>query len=84
MLFKEIYPSIVFGTAYYNPHKIAFIEQLQYIFEQLAKKKAGLLIVFDEFGRFLQTVSNTKIHLTMQHIQDLAELVNRQQNAFLL
>ncbi|MCK6255460.1 hypothetical protein LCY76_02320 [Fictibacillus sp. KIGAM418] len=83
-LFKEIYPTIAFGTVYYNPHKIAFTEQLQYIFEQLAKKKAGLLIVFDEFGRFLQTVSNAQIHLTMQHIQDLAELVNRQQNAFLL
>jgi hypothetical protein len=84
LLFKEIYPSIAFGTAYNNPHKIAFTEQLQHIFEQLAKKKVGLLIVFDEFGRFLQTVSNTKIHLTMQQIQDLAELVNRQQNAFLL
>ncbi len=84
LLFKEIYPDIAFGTAYHNPHKIAFSEQLHYIFKQLAKKKTGLLIVFDEFGRFLQTVSNTQIHLTMQHIQDLAEMVNRQQNAFLL
>ncbi|RUL46531.1 hypothetical protein [Lysinibacillus antri] len=83
-LFKNIYPNIAFGTTYHNPHRIEFIEQLHYIFDQLTKKKIGLFIVFDEFGRFLQTVSNAKIHSTMQHIQDLAELVNRQQNAFLL
>lgn len=82
--FKEFYPTIAFGTTYHNPHEIGFIEQLQYIFDQLIDKKIGLLIVFDEFGRFLQTVSSAKIHLTMQHIQDLAELVNRQENAFLL
>jgi hypothetical protein len=84
ILFKEIYPAIAFGTVYHNPHKIAFTEQLQYIFEQLAKRKAGLLIVFDEFGRFLQTVPNAKIHSTMQQIQDLAEIVNRHHNTFLL
>lgn len=84
LLFKEIYPDIAFGITYHNPHKIEFTEQLQYIFDQLAKKKIGLLIVFDEFGRFLQTVSNAKIHSTMQNIQDLAELVNRKNNAFLL
>ncbi|MEH7131400.1 hypothetical protein V7103_24830 [Neobacillus drentensis] len=84
LLFKEIYPTIAFGTTYHNPYKIAFKEQLQYIFEQLAKKKTGLLIVFDEFGRFLKTVSKAKVHSTMQSLQDLAELVNRQHNAFLL
>jgi hypothetical protein len=84
LLFKEIYPTIAFGTTYHNPNKIAFKEQLLYIFEQLAKKKTGLVIVFDEFGRFLKTVSKAKIHSTMQNLQDLAELVNRQNNAFLL
>ncbi|WP_417897779.1 hypothetical protein ABN702_16025 [Bacillus haimaensis] len=84
LLFKEIYPNIAFGTTYHNPHKVEFKEQLEYIFEQLAKKKNGLVIVFDEFGRFLKTVSKTKIHSTMQNLQDLAELVNRQYNAFLL
>lgn len=83
-LFKEIYPTIAFGTTYHNPNKIGFTEQLQYILEQLANKKIGLLIVFDEFGRFLQTVANSKINSTMQQIQDLAELINRQENSFLL
>ncbi|QGG52982.1 hypothetical protein [Lysinibacillus pakistanensis] len=83
-LFKSIYSDIALGTAYHNPIKLDFIEQIQFIFDQLAKKKLGLFIVFDEFGRFLQTVSNAKIYETMQQIQDLAELVNRQGNAGLL
>lgn len=83
-LFKSIYSDIALGTPYHNPIKLDFIEQIQFIFEQLAKKKIGLFIVFDEFGRFLQTVSNAKIYETMQQIQDLAELVNRQANAGLL
>lgn len=83
-IFKEIYPSIVFGTQYYNPKKLAFIEQIEYIFKQLNKKKVGLFIVFDEFGRFLQTVSNQLIYDTMQQIQNLAEFANRQSNMGLL
>lgn len=79
-LFKEIYPLIVFGTPYYNPKKLAFVEQIEYIFAQLNKKKIGLFIVFDEFGRFLQTVSNQTIYDTMQQIQNLAEFANRQSN----
>lgn len=83
-LFKTLYSQIVAGTPYYNPNKIDFSEQLAYIFEQLLKKKIGLFIVFDEFGRFLQTISASKIATTMQHIQDTAELFNRLQNAGLL
>nr|WP_312752901.1 hypothetical protein [Bacillus mobilis] len=83
-LFKTLYTQIVAGTQYYNPNKIDFNEQLAYIFEQLLKKKMGLFIVFDEFGRFLQTISASKIAATMQHIQDTAELFNRLQNAGLL
>jgi len=83
-LFKSIYPEIVLDTPYHNPIKLDFIEQIQFILEQLAKKKVGLFIVFDEFGRFLQTVSNAKIYETMQQIQDLAELVNRRTNAGIL
>lgn len=83
-LFKEIYPSIVYGTPFYNPNKLEFIEQIAFIFEQLAKKKIGLFIVFDEFGRFLQTVSNHDIYETMQDIQNMAELANRQENMGLL
>ena len=83
-LFKSIYPEIVLGTSYHNPIKLDFIEQIEFIIDQLLKKKVGLFIVFDEFGRFLQTVSNSKIFETMQQIQDLAELVNRKANAGLL
>lgn len=83
-LFKTIYSQVVAGTPFYNPNKIDFIEQLTYILEQLLKKKIGLFIVFDEFGRFLQTITSSKIALTMQQIQDVAELINRLSNVGLL
>lgn len=83
-LFKTVYSQVVAGTQFYNPNKIDFIEQLAYIFEQLLSKKVGLFIVFDEFGRFLQTISSEKIATTMQHIQDTAELFNRLNNVGLL
>lgn len=84
LLFKNIYSDIAFGIPYHNPEEQGFIEQLVYLFDLLAQKKIGIFIVFDEFGRFLQTISNTKIYETMQQIQDLAELMNRQKNAFVL
>lgn len=84
LLFKNIYSEIAFGMSYHNPLKMNFSEQLEYIFDLLEKQNMGLFIIFDEFGRFLQTVPNTKIYETMQQIQDLAELVNRKANAFVL
>lgn len=84
LLFKNIYSEIAFGMSYHNPMKMNFSEQLEYIFDLLEKQNMGLFIVFDEFGRFLQTVPNSKIYETMQQIQDLAELVNRKANTFLL
>lgn len=82
--FKEVYPTIVYGTSFHNPKKLEFIEQIEFIFEQLEKKKIALFIVFDEFGRFLQTIFNHKIYETMQAIQSLAELANRRANMGLL
>lgn len=84
LMFKNIYTEVAFGMPYHNPNTIEFVEQLEFLFDELAKKKIGIFIVFDEFGRFLQTISNAKIYETMQQIQDLAELVNRQKNAFAL
>lgn len=83
-LFKNIYSEIAFGMSYHNPSKMNFSEQLEYIFDLLERENIGIFIVFDEFGRFLQTVANSKIYETMQQIQDLAELVNRKLNAFVM
>ncbi|MDP1394446.1 hypothetical protein Q8G28_13520 [Lysinibacillus capsici] len=83
-LFKNLYSEIAFGMSYHNPSKMNFSEQLEYVFNLLERQNIGVFIVFDEFGRFLQTVANSKIYETMQQIQDLAELVNRKSNAFVL
>lgn len=79
--FKEIYPLIMAGTTFFNPGKLPFIEQLEHIYQQLSSKNIGIFIIFDEFGRFLQSVYADRISETMQQIQDLAELTNRSDNA---
>ncbi|MED0756865.1 hypothetical protein P4S93_09005 [Aneurinibacillus thermoaerophilus] len=74
--FKEVYPSLTSGSSLATEIQDDFIEQIQYIVQELDQKKVGLFIVYDEFGRFLQTLDVTSIHETMQDIQDLAELAN--------
>ncbi|MER2000958.1 MAG: hypothetical protein ABS882_14415, partial [Lysinibacillus sp.] len=84
LIFKKVYSEIAFGMSYHNPLKMNFSEQLEYLLNLLENQNMGLFIIFDEFGRFLQTVPDHKIYETMQQIQDVAELVNRKANAFVL
>lgn len=80
-IFKTIYPIIMAGTTFFNPNKLPFSEQISYIYEQLNEQNIGMFIIFDEFGRFLQSVYTERISETMQQIQDLAELTSRLNNA---
>jgi hypothetical protein len=72
--FRSIFPSLTSGVEFVVDHKEDFTEQIKYIVDQLDKKGLGLFLVYDEFGRFLQSLSSTMIHETMQDLQDLAEL----------
>ena len=75
--FNSIYSTITFGEAL-NIHSDTtnFIQAIEDILCLLMEQKLGILIAYDEFGRFLQTLSQDEIHRTMQDIQDLAELAN--------
>ncbi|OZI12082.1 hypothetical protein CEW92_08465 [Bacillaceae bacterium SAS-127] len=83
-LFKEYYHMLSAGAEFVSENDTPFLEQIAYILAQLKKKKYALFIVFDEFGRFLQTVQPAYIFETMQTIQDLAEFTNRVENIGLL
>ncbi|MEZ2661525.1 hypothetical protein ACBP89_26635 [Aneurinibacillus aneurinilyticus] len=74
--FKGIYPSLTSGSSLNTEIQDDFIAQIQYIVHELDQKKVGLFIIYDEFGRFLQTLDMASIHEAMQDIQDLAELAN--------
>lgn len=74
--FKETFPILSSGAEFSIDYKEDFIEQLKYVLDELDKQNIGLFIVYDEFGRFLQSINTTMIHETMQDLQDLAELAD--------
>lgn len=83
-LFKQYYSELTAGAQFIATHEVPFIEQIQNISQQLKRKKIGVVIMFDEFGRFLQGVAPDDVSLTMQAIQDLAEYINRSPNMGLI
>ncbi|MDG5472073.1 hypothetical protein P6709_09945 [Jeotgalibacillus sp. ET6] len=78
--FKNMYSQLTSGAEFISQNKVSFLEQINYLIHQLSNKKIGMFIIFDEFGRFLQTVNQEQIYHTMQDLQDLAELLNRVNN----
>ncbi|MCY9076018.1 DUF6079 family protein, partial [Bacillus inaquosorum] len=75
--FYTVFPSLTSGTAFEAGYNDAFLTQMEHILEILDKNNLGLIIVHDEFGRFLQGINSSSLNETMQDIQDLAELTNR-------
>lgn len=75
--FKTYYSELTAGAKFVAQHEVPFIEQIENIAKQLKRKKIGIVIIFDEFGRFLQSINHEHIGKTMQAIQDLAEFINR-------
>lgn len=82
--FKSYYSELTAGAVFVAQHEVPFIEQIENISKQLQRKKVGIVIIFDEFGRFLQSVASNNVNTTMQAIQDLAEFVNRSNNIGLI
>jgi hypothetical protein len=79
--FNNVYPLLTSGSEFFVDHRDNFIEQIQYIIEQLEVRNKGIFIIYDEFGRFLQTLEKNHLNQTMQDLQDLAELSNHYQNS---
>lgn len=78
--FKEIYPTLTSGARFTIRYKDHFLEQLAIINEKLEEENVGIFIIYDEFGRFLQSLATNEVHKTMQDIQDLAEMAVRSKN----
>ncbi len=82
--FIAFYPSVTSGTQWMIEHEELFVDNLSYIASELKANGKGLLIVYDEFGRFLQTLDGPEAMTNMQDLQDLAEFVNHTDNMQLL
>lgn len=82
--FIAFYPSVTAGTEWTYVHDNYFIEDLKSLTKELKTKQLGLFIVYDEFGRFLQTFENVEHTQNMQDLQSLAEFADRVDNMQLL
>ncbi|MWC31086.1 hypothetical protein [Paenibacillus sp. MMS18-CY102] len=75
--FSEMYPLLTAGASFDIDYDHSFLSQMEYISSLLQQNNLGIFIVYDEFGRFLQGLSTSKLNEAMQDIQDLSELANR-------
>jgi hypothetical protein len=82
--FIEFYPTVTSGTPWAIEHEDYFIENIDHLTRKLAERGKGILIVYDEFGRFLQTLEGSDALRNMQDLQDLAEYSNHTENMQLL
>src|SRR5690606_24177932 len=82
--FKLAYSNLSAGAKFQLNHEINFLDKINFIISQLNERKLKLFIVYDEFGRFLQSIEMSQIYKTMQDLQDLAEAANRSNNTFQL
>jgi hypothetical protein len=78
--FKKIYPSLTAGAEFSLNQSIDLNEELSYILKELDKKGYGLFLVYDEFGRFLQSIDKYETIEAMQDIQDIAELADHHES----
>ncbi|MFC7370742.1 hypothetical protein ACFQPF_03535 [Fictibacillus iocasae] len=78
--FIEIFPMLSSGSQFQIDIEQNFIGQIQYVIDQLKGKSLGVFFIYDEFGRFIQSLNQDQIHEAMQDIQDLAELCNSYSN----
>jgi hypothetical protein len=74
--FKSIFPQLTSGAEFLVDFGGDFIEQLKFIIDELTSMGIGLFIVYDEFGRYLQSLEHSEVSETMQNLQDLAELAD--------
>lgn len=79
--FKNIYPTLTAGAELTLSYNLDLTEHLTLILDELDKKAYGIYLVYDEFGRYLQSLDKYETVEAMQDIQDIAELADHHQSA---
>lgn len=79
--FKKIYPILTAGAELSLSYNLDLTEHLTNILEKLDEKNLGIYLVYDEFGRFLQSLDKYETVEAMQDIQDIAEVADHHQSA---
>ncbi|WP_288080834.1 hypothetical protein [Faecalibaculum rodentium] len=82
-LFKEFYKELTSGEELkLSKHNTSIIKILEDTLSVLEAHNLGLLIIYDEFGRYLQSLNQNSLNQSMQSIQDIAELANNGSSNF--
>lgn len=79
--FKRIYPLLTAGAELSLSYNLDLTEHLTNILVELDKENFGIYLVYDEFGRFLQSLDKYETVEAMQDIQDIAEVADHHQSA---
>lgn len=75
--FIEIFPKLTSGASFIPSFSGGISGQLEIALAELYKRKLGIFLIHDEFGRFLQSLKLEQLNETMQDLQDIAELANK-------
>lgn len=75
--FKDTYTILSSGSNLSLAYDKDIVSQIQFVLKELLSKGYGIFFVYDEFGRFMQTLSSKETHETMHDLQELAELANK-------
>ncbi len=74
--FNDIHRRLTSGSEMkFNTNQNPFTV-LESVLKELDALDYGILIVYDEFGRFLQSLDSSSINKLMEFLQDIAELAN--------
>ena len=82
-IFTKIYEKIFYGEKFINLECRLGIQEFLTDFENKiiqSKKYSGVIYIFDEFGRYLESNINT---IDVKEIQDMAEYCNNENNSYL-
>jgi hypothetical protein len=80
--FELIYSKITFGSKIEFFSDTPLLSVLENVLNKLKDKNLGLFIVYDEFGRMLQSINDETLNKFMSLIQDLAELASNGSDNF--
>lgn len=76
--FVETYPKLTSGARFEADYSDYFYNKLEYLLNVANTNNLGFILIYDEFGRFLQGLPRELLNETMQDIQDLAEIADRE------
>ncbi|WP_226582584.1 hypothetical protein [Halobacillus litoralis] len=78
--FQKSYPMLTAGAELSLSYDHDITDDLSYILSELDKKGFGIFLVYDEFGRFLQSIDKYETVEAMQDIQDIAEIADHHES----